>query len=270
MKTTKSDRAVRGQALWTCQVTLARECRVVEIGSALRTARERLGLGLAEVERETHIRGRYLAALEDERFELLPARAYAKGFLRVYAGFLGLEAQPLLAELEARLPEPEPELAPSQLHAAPAAPPRRISVLVAASLAVALIGVAAWRVTAARHPASAQGSPPVPTRPTVRAAAAPAPPRAHVPAAPAHLVLRARGPCWLSIRAESAAGPMLYQATLQQGQVLRYTLAPGRAQLWLRMGAPWNLQVWLNGKPNGTLPPGPGNVLVTRSGLRSA
>src|SRR2546430_6317724 len=74
MKTTKSDRAVRGQALWTCQVTLARECRVVEIGSALRTARERLGLGLAEVERETHIRGRYLAALEDERFELLPAR----------------------------------------------------------------------------------------------------------------------------------------------------------------------------------------------------
>ena len=57
---------------------------MVEIGSALRTARERLGFDLVEVERKTHIRGRYLAALETERFELLPARAYAKGFLRVY------------------------------------------------------------------------------------------------------------------------------------------------------------------------------------------
>jgi hypothetical protein len=84
------------------------------------------------------------------------------------------------------------------------------------------------------------------------------------------LVLRARGRCWLSIRADSAAGPVLYEATLEAGGILRYTLAPGRPRLWLRIGAPWNLELSLNGKPDTALPPGPGNVLVERSGVRSA
>ena len=44
-----------------------------EIGSSLREARERQGLDLATVERETKIRGKYIRALEDEQFELLPA-----------------------------------------------------------------------------------------------------------------------------------------------------------------------------------------------------
>ena len=48
---------------------------MVEIGSTLREARERQGFERGDVERETRIRERYLAALEEERFELLPARA---------------------------------------------------------------------------------------------------------------------------------------------------------------------------------------------------
>ena len=63
---------------------------------------------------------------------------------------------------------------------------------------------------------------------------------------------------------------MLYEATLDAGGVLRYSLTPGRPRLWLRIGAPWNLELWLNGKPATALPPGPGNVLVDRNGLRSA
>ena len=53
-----------------------------EIGSSLRDARTRRELELSQIERETRIRSRYLQALEDERFELLPGEAYAKGFLR--------------------------------------------------------------------------------------------------------------------------------------------------------------------------------------------
>src|SRR5713226_5090425 len=64
-----------------------------EIGSTLREARERQAFELADVERATKIRLRYLAALEEERFERLPGGAYAKGFLRSYAEFLGLEGQ---------------------------------------------------------------------------------------------------------------------------------------------------------------------------------
>jgi hypothetical protein len=86
---------------------------VFEIGSTLREARRRQGLELAEIARETLIRERYLAALEEERLELMPARAYAKGFLRVYADFLGLDAQLFVDAFNSRFPETElPELAP--------------------------------------------------------------------------------------------------------------------------------------------------------------
>jgi hypothetical protein len=60
------------------------------------------------------------------------------------------------------------------------------------------------------------------------------------------------------------------EATLEAGGILRYTLVPSRSRLWLRIGAPWKLELSLNGKPATALPPGPGNALVTRGGLRSA
>jgi cytoskeleton protein RodZ len=51
---------------------------------------------------ETRIRTRYLQALEDERFELLPGSVYGKGFLRAYADYLGLESQLFAEEYNAR------------------------------------------------------------------------------------------------------------------------------------------------------------------------
>src|SRR6266536_253044 len=51
-----------------------------EFGSSLREARIRRGIELAQLAAETRIRTRYLQALEDERFELLPGSVYAKGF----------------------------------------------------------------------------------------------------------------------------------------------------------------------------------------------
>jgi transcriptional regulator with XRE-family HTH domain len=245
-------------------------CSVVEIGSALRTARERLGFDLLEVERKTHIRGRYLAALEAERFELLPARAYAKGFLRVYAEFLGLDGRSLCEEFDARFPESEQlELAPPSVRLAPAhATARHLPVLLVVSLAVALLGVLAWRVMAPKHTAALPASPP-PSAQSVRTVAAPRQPPRHASVRSAHLLLRARGPCWLSIRRDSAAGPALYEATLEAGQVLRYTLARARPQLWLRIGAPWNLELSLNGRSAAVPQGGPGNVLVTRRGIHS-
>src|SRR5688500_6050425 len=59
-----------------------------EIGNSLREARLRRELELADAEHGTKIRGKYLRALEDERFELLPSHTYVKGFLRSYAEFL--------------------------------------------------------------------------------------------------------------------------------------------------------------------------------------
>ena len=62
----------------------------------LQRARQARGLTLEEVERDIRISRRYLQALENENFGLLPAPVYARGFLRTYARYLGLEPANLL------------------------------------------------------------------------------------------------------------------------------------------------------------------------------
>jgi cytoskeletal protein RodZ len=62
----------------------------------LQRARQARGLTLEEAERDTRISRRYLQALENENFGLLPAPVYARGFLRTYARYLGLEPANLL------------------------------------------------------------------------------------------------------------------------------------------------------------------------------
>ena len=73
-----------------------------EIGNSLREARLRRQIEFAEAEHGTKIRGKYLRALEDERFELLPSHTYVKGFLRSYAEYLGLDGQLYVDEYNSR------------------------------------------------------------------------------------------------------------------------------------------------------------------------
>ena len=74
-----------------------------EIGNSLREARLRQGLDFFEIEQSTKIRGKYLRALEDEQFEVLPAQTYVKGFLRSYADRpFGLDGQLYVDEFNSR------------------------------------------------------------------------------------------------------------------------------------------------------------------------
>src|SRR5512134_2664788 len=68
------------------------------IGQRLRQARERLGFSLEEAERTTRIRAQHLAALERDEFDALPSPVQARGFLKNYADYLGLDTEPLLRE----------------------------------------------------------------------------------------------------------------------------------------------------------------------------
>ncbi len=77
-----------------------------EIGSTLRQARERRQIGLDQAESETKIRSRYLRALEDEDFNVLPGPTYVKGFLRTYADYLGLDGRLFADEYASRFTEP--------------------------------------------------------------------------------------------------------------------------------------------------------------------
>jgi len=67
-----------------------------EIGKTLREARTSLGLTLEEAERSTRIRTFHLEALERGDLNSLPSQVQARGFLRNYADYLGLDSEPLL------------------------------------------------------------------------------------------------------------------------------------------------------------------------------
>jgi cytoskeletal protein RodZ len=69
-----------------------------EVGETLRDARENRGVDLHRVERDTKIRLKFLAALEDGEFTELPGDVYARGFLRNYATYLGLDADQIEEE----------------------------------------------------------------------------------------------------------------------------------------------------------------------------
>lgn len=71
-----------------------------ELGRMLKEARESKGLSLRDVEEATKIRKKYLQALEEEDFEKIPGRTYAKGFLKNYSNFLQLETDELLREFD--------------------------------------------------------------------------------------------------------------------------------------------------------------------------
>ena len=78
------------------------------IGERLSEARSARGIDLEQVEERTKIRTRYLQAMEEERWELLPGPAYARAFLRTYGGFLGLDPEALVDDYR-RVHEPQPE-----------------------------------------------------------------------------------------------------------------------------------------------------------------
>jgi cytoskeleton protein RodZ len=69
-----------------------------DIGATLREARMRARIDLSEIEAQTKIRARYLRALENEEWDVLPGPTFAKTFLRTYAEALGLDAKPLVEE----------------------------------------------------------------------------------------------------------------------------------------------------------------------------
>ena len=85
------------------------------LGETLQRARLARGVTLEEAEQTTRISRRYLEALEIENFGLLPAPVYARGFLRTYARYLGLEPADLLplfpvGYLDVPLLEPMPKV----------------------------------------------------------------------------------------------------------------------------------------------------------------
>jgi cytoskeleton protein RodZ len=247
-----------------------------EIGNSLREARLRQGLDLAEIEQATKIRSRYLRALEEEQFELLPAQTYVKGFLKAYADQLGLDGDLYVEEFNSRYAIGEEEPAPRGRSSWPGPGRFQSSAvlisLTAIGLATALV-VLAWRFGATDEPEDIPGVPPPVEQRAEQTTRAQRPQRSK-PVAPARRVniqlvaVASRGNCWLEVHRGSEAGPLLYEGTLLQG---RSTAAFTGKRLWINVGAPSNVVIKVNGKRRPV--PGtsvPREIVVSREGISLA
>src|SRR3954447_6760778 len=189
-----------------------------EIGNSLREARHRQQLDLTEVEQSTKIRARYLRALEEESFDVLPAQTYVKGFLRTYADYLGLDGQLYVDEYNSRygVGEDDPR---EPVVARRSVAQQRHHRLERRGVLLALAGIGAlFALVIAAWKFSDNGNPPVPPNlPTTTTNAKSGGPPRQRPARPKRIkffVVATNGPSWLEIRNYSVSGRPLFTGTL--------------------------------------------------------
>jgi hypothetical protein len=231
-----------------------------EIGTSLREARLRQGLDFPELEQATKIRGKYLRALEDEQFDLLPAQTYVKCFLRSYADYLGLDGQLYVDEYNSRyvVGEDDAPFRARRTAPGPRSPRIQSRVVLLTLLGIAVVTALVIVAWTRGNPEAQQVpglTPPSGTEPAVT-------PAQPVKARRVRLVVRASlGSSWLRVQRGSR---VIFQNWLDLNQVRVFT---GRS-LRLEARTPDALTLRLNGKKV-TFPPGARVVLVTPGRLRA-
>jgi hypothetical protein len=213
------------------------------IGETLREARMRQRLDIADVEQRTKIRAKYLRALENEEFGMLPGPTFVKTFLRTYAEQLGLDPHVLVEEYRANYErEDELELQPlgppsvsaRDRHRRPRLGPGVLALLVLVGVVAVLVAIglasdedegggnqaSAPETTEQRTTKKEKPKPPAPTRVVLRI----------VPATPTYLCVD-RG----------LGTPVVFENTIADPQRFR-----GK-RLRINLGKR-DVQVWMNGK----------------------
>lgn len=144
------------------------------VGTILHAARNRRKVELSEVEAATRIRLRYLRAIENEEWDVLPGGVYTRGFIRTYASFLGLDGERLVEDYREGVErwhrgpaEVGPRSGGSEGGAVPTDRPR---VPLAALVVLAVIAVAVVAVVAVPDGGGGEGDgsqAPAPSRPAI-------------------------------------------------------------------------------------------------------
>ena len=245
---------------------------VFEIGNSLREARLRQGLDVEEAEQATKIRTKYLRALEEERFDILPAQTYVKGFLRTYAEYLGLNGQIYVDEYNSRYLAGGgggDDEAPVRSRTKRPVARRRVESSVVMIALAGIAAAAALVIVAWRYGGSDESlvAPRVPT-PQVGQAEQPA----TVPPALRWIRLelvavRGKG-SRIIVHRNGATGRLLYDGTLERGKTETFV---GR-RVWMNVSNPENLLVRINGRAmrwprNGAAPV---VAIASRQGIASA
>ena len=123
------------------------------VGEILRRTRNYYNLSLTEVENSLRIRASQLAALEEERFEQLPGRVYAIGFVRAYAEFLGLDGGKMVHLFKAQSAGNgyRPELNFPATASESKLPSIKVLASAAAALVILVIAVTSFAITTSKN-----------------------------------------------------------------------------------------------------------------------
>jgi cytoskeleton protein RodZ len=232
------------------------------LGETLRQARLDRGVSLSDAEGETHIRRKYLEALEAEDFATLPAMVYTRGFIRTYARYLGLDPELTLDLMSTpRSRDERAAIRPATAQLTPVRPASvRIFTAVAGLVLVALLlaylwtqytsfveslgpSAAATTRTTATPPRPAATSPIQPTPDSAPAPAAVAPAVSPTPDRGIALEVRVTERTWIEVWVDGS--PEL-QATLQAGTTRGFN---ANQSIRLRIGNAAGVQVTVNGQP---------------------
>jgi cytoskeleton protein RodZ len=214
------------------------------IGDTLREARMRQRLDIADVEARTKIRAKYLRALENEEFGMLPGPTFVKTFLRTYAEMLGLDPHVLVEQYRANYEgEDELELQPlgppgvagRDRYRGPRVGPGAVALLVLVGVVAVLvaIGLASDEDGGAGEMARTETTP---ERTTTQAKKKKPPP-------PKRVALRVvpATPTWVCVD-RGVGTPVIFENTIDSAQIFR-----GK-RLRINLGKR-DVQLVMNGKP---------------------
>lgn len=231
-----------------------------EIGNTLREARVRRNLTLQQIEEDTKIRVKYVQAMENEDFDVMPGATYVKGFLRTYSEYLALDPEVMLGEYRSRgvkTAEIQEPFGGVSMLGAPRRHRGRNTVVFVAVICLLVLGVI-WIL--------GRGSDTQPsTKPGALGITSPSPsPSPSKPAKPQSTTtplvkgeLRVSAPdgeSWLEVRRDGSAGIVLFSGTVKKGKTRVFV----GDVLWLRLGNPSAVRLRVEGRkiaPNDSVGP---------------
>jgi len=212
-------------------------------GTWLRRQREAREISLRDIAERTKISLRYLEAMEDDRFDLLPAPIFAKGFLKEYARYVGLSPDEVVNHYLAVQPPEEPRPEKRAERRLRNSWTYGIVLGLGGLLLLALLTLLAW--WAEHHKQGPAAAPPPIAPPAAAIVPTPPPPAASQPPAgsPIEVTLDFNQDCWVDALVDGAKRTSELHV---QGESMQLDAKQG---IVLTLGNPSAVEAQVNGYP---------------------